>query len=603
MIAGSVTFIGDILPFLFHDVKSLSSDISFHPVETGCFSGGFCLHSRLPGKPEDMYYVDDTNDIMVLISGSVYNSNETKVSTYNSDRECDPEMIAGLFLREGHDFVKKLNGDFVIFILRPSRKEAWLFRDHIGICPVGWVKQGGTLSFSTDVMNLCRHYGSDSPIDAEFLLRFFKYVDYRRTPYLEVKRLAPGHFLKFSEAGTEITKYWEPEKIRTDRKLSYDMMISDLKQLVHDAVRIRSDSRFTAGAHASSGLDSGVVATLARKEYSDQPEFRGFSWSPGEFEATDIKYDEREIVRRFCKEAGIEPEFLKSGTDEYIEFTKRFYNNLGYYSEDEVSDRASFLDVNLIFSGWGGDEFISTGHSGIDLDLLRGVRVRTFLRRLPAGSLRRSIRHFLFFVVYPALHILDPKAKRAFKRDARYIREPFKQSDPQAISSAYFHSSRRQMHLNVLRFYNVPERCESWYRMGFVKGVKYRYPLLDKRIVEYMLKVPSELLCRNHWFRPFLREIGLGIVPEEIRLNESKNDPVCYAFMVEAIKNAALSVMDEVTGWRANPDLHFVDFDLLMRDIELFKNGTAGLDEKVLFRSMVNLKAVNEFTKKYRNDN
>lgn len=602
MISGSVTFNGDTPPFLSCNVQFASSDISFHPFKTGCFNGGFCLQSRLPDRPEDMYYVDDTNDIMVLLSGSVYNRNELSGCTDNSKPGCDPEMIAGLFLREGHAFVKKLNGDFVIFILRCSMKEAWLFRDHLGICPVGWVKQGGTLSFSTDVINLCRHYGGDSPIDAEFLLRFFKYVDYRRTPYQKVKKLAPGHFLKFSKAGIEITKYWEPAKIRTDRSLSYDMMISDLKELVHDAVRIRCDSRFTAGAHTSSGLDSGVVAALARKEYSYQPEFRGFSWSPGEFEATDIKYDEREIVRRFCMEAGIEPEFLRSGTDEYVEFTKRFYYNLGYYSEDEVSDRASLLGVNLIFSGWGGDEFISTGHSGIDLDLLRGFRIRTFLGRLLSGSPGRSIRHFLFFVVYPALRILDPKAKRAFKRDARYIREPFKHSEPQVISSAYFHHSRRQMHLNVLRFYNIPERCESWYRMGFVKGVKYRYPLLDKRIVEYMLRVPSKLLCRNHWFRPLLREIGLGLIPEEIRLNKSKNDPIFYAFMVEAIKKAALSVMDEVTCWRSNPDLHFVDFDLFIRDIELFRNCTAALDEKILSSSLVNLKAINEFTKEYRKD-
>ncbi len=32
---------------------------------------------------------------------------------------------------------------------------------------------------------------------------------------------------------------------------------------------------------------------------------------------------------------------------------------------------------------------------------------------------------------------------------------------------------------------------------GFRKGVEYRYPLLDKRIIEYMLKVPSELLCKT----------------------------------------------------------------------------------------------------------
>ena len=155
------------------------------------------------------------------------------------------------------------------------------------------------------------------------------------------------------------------------------------------------------------------------------------------------------------------------------------------------------MGVNLLFSGWGGDEFISTGHSGIDLDLLRGFRFRTFFRRNPVSEPRKFIRRFLFYVLYPALHILDPRAARSFSRDARYIKKDFKRSDREAISSFYFHRSRRGMHLNVFRFYNLPERCESWHVMGFRKGVEYRYPLLDRRIIEYMLKVPSELLCRN----------------------------------------------------------------------------------------------------------
>ena len=41
-----------------------------------------------------------------------------------------------------------------------------------------------------------------------------------------------------------------------------------------------------------------------------------------------------------------------------------------------------------------------------------------------------------------------------------------------------------------------------------------------------MLKVPSELLCKTDYFRPLLREIGEGILPDEVRLHEQKYDPV-----------------------------------------------------------------------------
>ena len=49
-------------------------------------------------------------------------------------------------------------------------------------------------------------------------------------------------------------------------------------------------------------------------------------------------------------------------------------------------DRAVALDTNLIFSGWGGDEFISTGHLGIDLDLLLDLKLGAFFRRNPVNT-------------------------------------------------------------------------------------------------------------------------------------------------------------------------------------------------------------------------
>ncbi len=96
------------------------------------------------------------------------------------------------------------------------------------------------------------------------------------------------------------------------------------------------------------------------------------------------------------------------------------------------------------------------------------------------------------------------------------------------MGNYFFHTSRQQVHLGVLRFYHFQERCETWAVNGFRKGVEYRYPLLDRRIIEYMLKVPSAMLCKTDYFRPLLRLISEGILPEEVRWQADKSDPVCW---------------------------------------------------------------------------
>ena len=166
----------------------------------------------------------------------------------------------------------------------------------------------------------------------------------------------------------------------------------------------------------------------------------------------------------------------------------------------------------------------------------------------------------------------------------------------------YFHSSRHDHHLGMLNFYHLQNRCENWFTMGYRSGMEYKYPLLDKRIIEFMLKVPSELLCETDYSRPLLREISEGILPEEIRLNKSKNDPVYWTWMDGLFKDAAVSFMEEVDAWERNPDLHFIDFDLLIQDIAKYKSQSLDIDSKVLFRALVYIKAINEFIKKYHDN-
>ena len=284
----------------------------------------------------------------------------------------------------------------------------------------------------------------------------------------------------------------------------------------------------------------------------------------------------------------------------FLEQVSEFYNNMGYFFDERILRQASATGTNLIFSGWGGDEFISTGDRGIETDLLKNLSFRAYFRRNSLRPFKRFIKYFLHYSLYPALGILPANIASSFGDDARYLLKRYKKSDRKALRNFYFHTSRRQMHLRYLRFYHLQERCESWFASGYRAGVEYRYPLLDRRIIEYMLKVPSPLLCKDNLFRPLLRVIGKCILPEEIRLNTSKKDPVYSAYWDELMKLSAAPAMDEAERWRDNPDLFFVDFELLLNDIEKYRHDRESIDQKVLFKSLLYLKAINTYSLHYR---
>jgi asparagine synthase (glutamine-hydrolysing) len=470
----------------------------------------------------------------------------------------------------------------------------------VGIRPLAWIADRQTLSFSSDMTGLCRAFSSDQKIDPGYLMGYFKFIDYRITPCKKVKKLLPGHFLHFSEKGTEIKKYWAPEKIRINRKLTHEGMISDMKSLLRDAVKIRCDSRFNAGSHVSSGLDSGIVSTLARKEYRHQETFYGFSWSPGEYISKDAEFDERDLVNKSCTNADIMPVYSDMDQPDFVRIVSSFYDNHGFFSEDKASGQAVEADANLIFSGWGGDEYISTGVWIIELDLLAGLRLSTFFKRNPIIPVRAFIKNMAYYLLFPAMGVLDNSTRQSFRDDARYLKKAFQKSDRKAIKAYYFYRSRHQFHLKMLHFYHLQDRCENWMISGYRKGIEYRYPLLDKRIIEYMLKVPSELLCKTDYSRPLLREISEGVIPEEVRMHRSKNDPVYWAWMDEFFREASVEFMNEVDVWRGNPDLYFIDFALLSEDIRKYKELPDSVDSKILFRALVYTKAIHEFTLAYR---
>lgn len=571
-------------------------------IDAGNFDGGFIINPELPYLPQDFYFQEPTIDLIVLLSGCIYNRAEL-VTKYNLKfGTTDPELIANLFNEHGAAFCDEINGDFAIVIVQKAAEKIWIFRDHLGIRPLAYSISDRSISFSTDIIGLCGFFKNNEPINSTFLAGQYKIDDYTKTPDKHVSKLLPGHYLEFGDGINRLTKYWHPERIRTDNNLNYDVFLNEIKAVLFDSVRIRVDPRFISGAHVSGGLDSSIVAAIARKACDHQKEFYGFSWSPEEYDEKNVVFDERELVRSACKLTRITPVFSTIKTHEFIAGIYNFIYNQGFYHEDILIQQAIETKTNLIFSGYGGDEFISKTDIGIDSDLFFGLRWKTFFRKNKIKYPKQLIKIILLEVLLPALGLISFQLKRIQQNEYFFLKKAYRRINRDAFKHFYFYKSRRDNHLGYLKYYHLQNRIEPWAINGYMHGIEYRYPLLDKRIVEYMLKVPSEHLCKSTHFREVLRLISEGILPEEVRWKKQGTDPVLFEQRDHFFKEVAIQFMNEVNEWEANSDLYIIDFIRLKKRIEAYKTGLNQVDDFDLFYFVARTKAIHEFSKSYRSN-
>lgn len=172
-----------------------------------------------------------------------------------------------------------------------------------------------------------------------------------------------------------------------------------------------------------------------------------------------------------CAQHGILPRFLKLDTEGFREAVSRFYINHGFFWEEAVLRQAAAEGVNLLFSGWGGDEFVSTAAPSIEADLLCECRLRLFFRRNELRRPARFLKNVVRYIVMPALCIHERGTAKSFRDDARYLRTEWQKSDRRAVRQFYFHTSRRGHHLGMLEFYHLQDRCENWFTMGYRHGL------------------------------------------------------------------------------------------------------------------------------------
>jgi len=113
------------------------------------------------------------------------------------------------------------------------------------------------------------------------------------------------------------------------------------------------------------------------------------------------------------------------------------------------------------------------------------------------------------------------------------------------------YGDRTQFMLNLLKINHLPERMDSWAINAEKYGYEYKYPLLDKKLLEFWFSIPTEFSYRDFLPRLLYREAMKGIMPEKIRTRNDKGEAIRIAFFFRedrAGKNYLKQVLDSLSN-------------------------------------------------------
>jgi asparagine synthase (glutamine-hydrolysing) len=180
--------------------------------------------------------------LVLSINGEIYNHKELEKNLekpYEFQTDSDCEVINALYREKGVDFLNDLNGIFA-FVLYDNETESYLIaRDHIGICPLyTGHDEHGNFFVASEMKALSEHCKT-------------------------IEEFPPGHYW-YSKDGKAI-KYYDPEWLDYKNVKSNETNGTLLRHSLEEAVHRQLMSDVPYGVLLSGGLDSSIIAAIAKK--------------------------------------------------------------------------------------------------------------------------------------------------------------------------------------------------------------------------------------------------------------------------------------------------------------------------------------------------
>lgn len=466
----------------------------------------------------------------------------------------DDLLVSLAFDRWGEDCTDYLLGDYAFAIRNSANDDVFCFRDPLGIKPFYYSFADDQFLCSSNLNELSANPAISHDLDKEFIAAFLKdkfFSHKERTFFKAISKLPPGHTLKIESGKVSLKRYWFPENVKSVRfplDSDYQDAFIELYTLV---IKDYVNHPKPLGIELSGGLDSSSIAVLAARELSDQKKEKPmvYTWQPaphpnpsgldGEF-----VYD---LIDEVCNQEALTPQHAFPSEEDIRQYLQADPSHHPTSSiiihQIPVLKKAKKQGVSMILSGWGGDECVTSPGYGyynqfiVKLQWLKLYKENSKAYNNPLHRTIGQIQNFVFTSInevirkYLRLNSCSMHFAKSFSVDDSLHREPL-----------VCLQDVRQVQIDQLMDSFTSERLEATAAKSAEYGIHYRYPLLDRRLIEFCLGLPSDQFVRGKTKRWLARTTFAKILPSSVCNNTDKSDFLRCEAIKPLLYNAAKKV-------------------------------------------------------------
>lgn len=443
---------------------------------------------------------EDFSKERCLFFGNIYNINAFDSSSANIE-----DKVLKLY-EENPKILKELNGEYIIIIL--SHGKIKLIRDKMGSKNIYYAFLKKQFICTNELKTIIEKYKECLEIDKEALgcyLRYL-YIAAPRTIFKNVYKVREGEIVEIVDYQIPIIKrkkYYdlikEYKKLK-NKERNYKKARENIKEKLEEAVKVRAQNQKKIGVYFSAGIDSTLIASLAKKQNFDV-----HTYTIGFYEKERNEADKAKKIASYLKTNHHEYYLSREKAKEIIKTSVQIYSEpfadpslIPTIFLNEQVDK----DVDVVLTGDGADQlFLGSEisvyyYSSIKSIFKKDHALRTTLS-LKLGGLKKAYRGYEvsknFIEEIPPLYI-EP------------IKERIKQSY-MLMDILYFLSNR------LMSKVSFPA---SYYHITLT------HPFNDDEVVKEALKLKYSFKRRKGIKKYIVKDILYDFIPKEL-LNETKS--------------------------------------------------------------------------------
>ncbi|HTK38460.1 MAG TPA: hypothetical protein VL325_08205, partial [Pyrinomonadaceae bacterium] len=197
----------------------------------------------LAGGQQPIHNADKSK--WIIYNGEIYNYQEIRLDLDRRGHKfytnSDTEAIVHLYDEFGVDCVQYLRGMFAFAIWDERDRSLFVARDRVGKKPLLYShRPDGSLIFGSEFNALLQHPSVSRDVDYEAIDSYLSYlcVPAPMTAFKEIRKLEPGHWLRWKDGKVETKRYWLPD-FSKKIKITEEEAIEETTRLLREATKLR----------------------------------------------------------------------------------------------------------------------------------------------------------------------------------------------------------------------------------------------------------------------------------------------------------------------------------------------------------------------------